>query len=820
MEGYNHKHLIIKMKNILILCFIVFIGTSISTQAQNAAQINAYKNVNINSLSDAEIKNIIKEMESRGLTVDQAAAMAQAQGASPKQINDLKRRILEYKSGKRKSIDDISNKMSADVETTSFSDQLFSEKAKAEVSGKNKKIYGFNLFNSKNLTFEPSVNIPNPENYVIGIGDELLINVWGDNKQTYQLLVEKNGAVMIPDMGPIFINGMNFSKAQNLIKNQLKSIYDNMKGEKPSTWANVTISNIRAININVTGEVIAPGTYKIPSTATAFNALYLSGGPNENGSFRNIKLLREGKVIKIIDVYDFLLNGNPSGNIQLRDQDIIFIPTYNKRVEARGTFKREGFYELKDNEKLSDLIRYAGGFIDAAYKYRLSVTKFTDKQMKIEDVFINEYKNYIPINGDIIKADSVVNRFINRVKISGAVYRPGEYQLTNGLTLSDLIKRAEGVKEEVFSSRGVIVRKKKDRSTQMIAFNVLDIINGEADIELMSADSIAVRNIFEMREEWKVQIFGEVQTAGEYDYHENMTLKDLVFMAGGLKESASNSEIEISRRHNYEEASKDSPKLVNTFQTEKISRDLKLSDESESFVLKPFDNVFIRRAPSYNEQQTVSIEGEILYPGTYPIKYKNERISDLLKRAGGFTEFAHKEGAKLIREYRNNEIDLSDLNMTSDTLSIDSSIRELQSNILELNIDKILENPGSIHDYPLREGDRISIPLASNEVRVIGEVLNPIGLAFEKRKGLMYYIGKTGGFTTRAKRNKIYVLYANGTTKTTKGGISRIYPQIEPGCQIIIPSKPPKVDKDNSSKWLAFASVLSSLALTFATIFK
>lgn len=797
-----YKKIILSLIFLLSLCFIA--------SAQN---IN---NVNVNNLSDAQIQQVVKEMESRGLSMDQAITLAKARGASAGQISDLRRRIQEFQSGKTTTNTGFGNEQMLLSKEGEF---IFSDKAEFEASEEIQRIFGYKLFNNKNLSFEPSVNLPTPLAYVIGINDELIINIWGASQQTYQLRVGNNGAINIMDLGPVYISGMSFEKAQKLIKSRLTAIYSGMSGDKPNTWANLSLAGIRAIKINVIGEVNAPGTYNLPSTATAFNALFLSGGPNESGSFRKIKLIRDGKTIQVLDVYDFLINGNTKHNYQLRDQDILFIPTYEKKVEVIGAFKRNGYFELINKESLADLIRYAGDFSGAAYKHSLSITKYTDKDMMMADVEQKDFSNYIPDNSDIIKADVVVDRFSNRVKIAGAIYRPGNYELKPHLTLSQLINKAEGVKDEVYSSRGIIIREKEDRTTQLISFDVNDVLSGKMDIELMREDYIEIKDVFSMRERRVVQLIGEVQQVGEYDYHEGMTVKDLLFFAGGLKESASESFIEISRRHDYKEAATASNEMVKVFNFN-IKRDLSLSPSDETFQLHPFDHVYVRSAPSYFSQQTVQIKGEIMYPGSYSIKSKNERVSDVLKRAGGFTKFAHIAGATLERSYRIRGMNLVNLNMLSDSLTVDSSIREMQANLLELNLVKILQNPGSIYDYKLKDGDIIHIPVSALEIRVVGEVMSPIGMAYEQRRGLKYYIDKTGGFTTNAKKSKIYVLYANGTTKTTKQTIFlKNYPPIEPGCQIIIPPKPDRSGRD-SSQWVAFASILASLTLSFATIFK
>ena len=526
----------------ILICFYASVTT---LQAQNPASVN------VNNLSDQQIQQIVAEVNARGLTIDQAAQMAQMQGATPTQIDQLKRRIQELNFSKGNS---ISNPAAQSVQTKTAAREVFSEKAIVKASPEVKRIFGFQLFNSENLTFEPPVNIPTPQNYVLGIDDELAISIWGASQQTYQLSIETNGAINIPDIGPVYVSGMEFAKAKELIKRRLISIYRGMDGASPNTYAEVSISNLRSIKINVIGEVMAPGTYTLPSTASAFNALYLSGGPNEKGSFRNIQIIRDNKTIKTIDVYDYLINANMQGNIQLREQDIIYIPTYQKRVEASGAFKRTGLFELTEKEKLSDLIRYLGGFTDQAYQAQLSLTRITGTEKKVIDINQSIFESFVPNNGDSIVASVILDRYENRVNISGAVFRPGTYELTDGLQLSGLIKKAQGVTENYFSNRGLIIRLQNNLAPMTLSFNVDDVLKGTNDITLKREDKVIIQDIFSMREKRIVQILGEVQKPGEFDFTDNMTLKDLIFKAGGFTEAASESFIELARRHNYAES--------------------------------------------------------------------------------------------------------------------------------------------------------------------------------------------------------------------------------------------------------------------------
>lgn len=799
-----------KKTTVLIMTLFFFCAITISLQAQNPASID------INHLSERQIQQIVNEVNARGLTIDEAAQMAQMQGASPQQIDQLKKRIQELNSPKNKSNVPMS---SPNVKTGTLTGESFSEKAPINASPKAKRIYGFHLFNSGNLTFEPPVNIPTPQNYVLGIGDELLVSIWGASQQSYQLRVENNGAIHIPDIGPVYVSGMEFSQAKELIKKRLISIYQAIGDQHPNTFAEVSISNLRSIRINVVGEVMAPGTYSLPSTASAFNALYLSGGPNENGSFRSIQVIRDNKVIKTIDVYDFLINANAQGNIQLREQDIIYIPTYDKRVEASGAFKRNGIFELTEKENLKDLIRYLGGFTDQAFKGQLALTRITDSEKKVIDIPQSVYESFIPNNGDSIVASQIINRYENRVNISGAIFRPGTYELTPGLTLSGLIKKAQGVKEDYFSNRGLIIRLQNNLSPMTLPFNVDEILKGTTDLPLQREDQVVIQDIFSMKQKRSIQILGEVQQPGEVEYFDNMTLQDLIFKAGGFTEAASESYIELARRHNYEESNKVSDELVKLYQFN-INRELNLEKEDKSFLLAPFDYIYVRRAPSYHEQRTVYIKGEVRFPGAYSISSKNERISDLITRAGGVMPNAFLKGARMKRANTNASIALQAINHHLPDSLVPQLENQVDNDQLELRLESILKNPGEVYDYLLKEGDEITIPEISQEVRISGEVLNPIGMAYQEGKGLKYYINRSGGFTDKAMKRKVYVIHSDGTSQVTRNMIARNYPLPEPGCQIIIPKKPEKVRTDSTAKWLTIATTLSTLMVTILTVAK
>jgi protein involved in polysaccharide export with SLBB domain len=796
---------------LLAISMVIFSGLIVQIKGQvNPSQIN------VSTLTDSQIRQIAEQVNSRGLTMEQAAALARAQGATPDQVDQVLRRIQELRFAQGESISSPSTTI---VQSTESDREAFSFKAETAASAKAKRIFGFNLFNSENLTFEPSINIPTPQNYVMGIGDELVINVWGASQNVYNLKVDQNGTVNIPDIGPVSLLGMSFEEGRSLLKRRLMAIYNGMSGANPNTWAEVSLSNLRSIKVNVVGDVLVPGTYTLPATASVFNALYLSGGPGENGSFRNVQVIRDNKVIQILDVYDFLISGNTIGNIVLREQDIIFIPTYTKRIETTGNFKRKAIFELKENETMADLIRYAGGFNDEAFTSMVTVERITSTQRRVSDVPSDLFDSFLLQNGDKVNAGEILDRFDNRVTIQGAVFRPGTYELTPGLTLSELIGKADGVRENVFSNRGLLLRLQEDLTPLNISFNVDEILRGIDDIALQREDAVVIMHLDNIREERYIRILGQVQEPGSFPYRDNMTLQDLIFLAKGFTEAASDSYIEVARRNSYEIASELSNQMVSLFRFE-IDRNLNLMKDVESFKLQPFDYVYVRRAPSYFTQRTVSIKGEVQFPGDYSISTKTERISDLIRRAGGLTPEAFTNGAVLLRDPDNLKVIRAAMSTSGEEELLSSSAKNLLIPRLELRLDEILRSPGGITDYVLKEGDEIIIPEIVQEVRISGEILNPIGLAFEKGKSMKYYIERTGGYSSKAHRRKVFVIYSDGTADITRSFIFKKYPMVEPGSQIIVPEKPVKEGGDQTAKWLGIASTMSSLTLAIAAVLR
>ena len=772
-------------KSIIIILLSTMLIGSFTTFAQDV------KSVDVNALPQGDIQKAQKAIQDAGLSTQDAANIARQKGATEQQIQDFENRVKEGNNNSKSEnvISDPVQEASQNVE-----EQQLTEKSKRKTEFITEgRIFGEYLFNNKNLTFNPKVNIQTPKNYEIGIGDQVIINIWGNSQNNYQLTVNTNGQILIPDVGPVYIAGSTFQDAENKIIQRLTSIYADMAGGNPQTFAQVNLGQLRSIQINLLGEVTAPGTYTLPVTATVFNGLYLSGGPNKIGSFRNIKIIRNNKVFKTIDIYKFLVNADPSENIILKDDDIIFIPAAEKRVEVNGEFKRNGLFELKEGEMLSDLIRFAGGFTENSYLSKTQIYRKTQQGFQISDVAFAQLTSTPLINGDEIRNKQILSTFENRVTISGSVYRPGDYEWQPGLTLYDLIMKADSILPDAFQNRGIITRYNPDLTTSAISFNLEEIVSRKSNLELFPEDVILIKSHFELKEQPYISVNGEVLKSGKFSWSDNLTLGDAIFLAGGFTEGADSTYIEVARRLTYEQAANLSDTLGNIIIVN-LSRDLGIGKNDADFLLKPYDQISVRQAPNFRKGETAFISGEVVYAGAYAINNKQWRISDLLKLAGGVTPQAYLQGATLKR--------FTD---------------ELGTEQVAIDLNQIINNPGSEADLYLNNGDRIIIPEIMQTVKISGSVQNPFSITYQTGKKAKYYINQSGGFNSDANKKKTYVLYANGTTAVTKSFIFKTYPEVQPGSQIIVPVKPEKKATD-SGKWLAFASVIASLAVSVATV--
>jgi protein involved in polysaccharide export with SLBB domain len=798
------------IKKLTLFLFLISTGIILTNQSQ-AQTFNTQNlsNVRVDELTDDQIRNFIKQVESSGLPESQLENMALAKGMQPSEIGKLRARVdaLRSKSSATGSSDatvkgkdgSVQRSFEGQVETIATSDGKKTEQeSDIAVQSLKSKIFGRELFSNAATTFEPNLRLPTPLNYVLGTGDQLQVDIYGYSEVNYSLTISPDGTVNIPNIGVTPLAGLTIEAATARIKSKLSTIYSALNTGQ--TKLSVTLGNIRSIRVILNGEVMKPGTYTLPSLATVFTALYSSGGPSDNGSFRNVEVIRNGKKVAVLDVYDFILNGDLKGNIALKDQDIINIPVYQKRVEIVGEVKRPAIFELKPKEDLNKLLEFASGFTEKAYKARIKVLKNTDTERKISDVTADQYDTYIPESGDKYFVNEILDRFENRVTIEGAIFRPGQYELTAGLTVKELILKAEGLKEDAFKNRAYITRLTADLNTELISIDLNKIMNGqERDIVLKREDVLSISSIFDLREEYTLYIDGAVRAPGKYPFSENMSLEELIIKAGGFTESAIGKRIEISRRINNaeEESISSSAKTAEIFQ---IDLDKGLTIDNSKFVLKPFDLVIIRESPGYEKQRVVRILGEVVYPGVYVITRKDERISDLVKRAGGLTAQAFTDGASLKRnrsfdtelEREKEQQKIQQFQKiqknSKDTTALNLENLAIRNSFVGISLTRILDKPRSKQDLFLENEDILNIPKELQTVKVSGEVLSPNTVVYNKNKTFKSYVLSAGGFGEGAKKGRSYIIYANGAVKATKKFlIFNNYPVVKTGAEIFVP---------------------------------
>ena len=703
-------------------------------------------------------------------------------------------------------------------------------KQKEIEEGKNgKKIFGRDIFNKEDLSFEPAMNIPTPDNYILGAGDAVLIDIYGASQKTVEATVSPDGFVIIEGYGPIQVAGLTVTQANSRVRSQLGARYSSSK-------IRLSVGQTRTITVNVMGEVKTPGTYTLAAFASVFHALYMAGGPSDIGTLRNIKVFRKNRLVSTVDVYDYILNGKLGGNVRLADNDVVVVGPYDCLVNVTGKVKRPMYYEMKSDESVGTLINYAGGFTGDAYRKSVRVVRKSGSQYSVHNVNEFDMASFRMADNDSVSVDSILPRYSNMVEIKGAVFRPGMYQLGESIySVKTLLEQAEGVTEEAFTAHAVMHRLKADRTLEALSVDIQGILDGTvADIPLKNEDVLFIPTRTESQIEKTIAIHGEVQYPGTYRFAENETLEDFVLQAGGLKESASMHNVLISRRVFDPHALTTDSVMAQTF---KFSlKDGFVIDGQQSFTLMPFDEVYVRKSPGYYEQQNVTIEGEVLFAGDYTLTKKNERLSDVFLRAGGGTDLAYIEGARLIRKV--NEAERARLEeiakmrkeeqeriMQEVAINNQRSINEMTkvANIEEvteipdtypvgIELNKALKNPGSDDDIVLREGDRIIIPTYNGTVKIDGEVMYPNSVAFKDGKNAKYYIRQAGGYNRYAKKNMAYVIYMNGTVAKVSDGA-----KIRPGCEIVVPQKAMN-RKTGLSEYLAIGSTAAAVATMGATI--
>lgn len=690
------------------------------------------------------------------------------------------------------------------------------------------EVFGRNIFNNQMLTFQPNMNMATPANYRLGAGDDVIIDIWGASQETFTETISPDGVVVVQGVGPCKIGGMSVAEATNYLRSRLGQFYSDSN-------ISLSVGSTRSIQVQVLGEVNVPGTYTLSSLSSAFNALYAAGGINDIGTLRDIKVYRQGRAISSIDVYDYILNGNARGDVRLNDNDIVVVGAYDALVEVRGKVKRPMFYEMKRNETLSTLLSYTGGFTGDAYKKSIRVTRKDGAEYSIHTVGEFDWSNFTLADGDSISVDSVVPRYSNMVEVRGAVFHSGMYELGGNISsVRDLVYAAEGLREDAFINRAVMHRQKEDLTLEVLAVDIKGIMDGTvADIPLRKNDVLFVPSKLDMRGEQTLSITGEVNYPGVYVYADNTTVEDLVLQAGGLTDAASTVKVDVYRRIDDPHALVDNEKLTETFSF--ALKDGFVVDGEPGFVLKPYDQVAVRKSPSYSEQQNVSVAGAINFEGTYAMSNKNYRLSDLVNAAGGLSSLGYAKGARLERKMTDEErqqqeaslraaqITLYEESMQGDNKNFDlnraDSLLLMKLDIgttfpVSIDLEKAIAQPGCEEDIVLREGDKLIVPQYSSIVKVSGDVMYPISMNYKKGESLNYYIKRAGGYGDNARKARVYAVYMNGAVELIS---HRSKKAVEPGCTIVVPSKKQK-NKMTTAEYAAMGTSAASIATMMVTI--
>ena len=840
----------------------IFIIIAISIFGINPAisqTFDSFNNINFNEISSSQLDLILRNAQSQGLNQFDLLQIAKSQGLSDSEIEILNKKIT---SSKNKSY--VAENASTPLEDTRMRKQW---EEKMEVfRDLESDVYGYEIFRGNTfLSFQSNLNIPTPSDYVLGPGDKLFIDIYGQSENYYQAEVSPDGDLILENFGPINVSGLTVENSKKRLLSRLKKVYTGINQNK--TFVNISVGIPRAVRVNIVGEVNLPGTYNFSAFNTVYNAIYVAGGITENATLREVKLFRNNKLIDVVDIYKFLNEGDQSSNVRLENNDLIVVGPYTNRVLISEGVKTPGKFEIKNGETVSDLIKYAGGFSENSYSKSIRITRIFDEKYKIVDVYSDQFDFFELKSGDKIEVDKIIEKYENRLIVKGSVYKPGIYSLSDNMTIKDLIEKAEGLQPDTFMDRGFITRTNEDFSTTNISFNVFNQIKGlDKPIFLEKDDVLNIISINDLKDDNYIEISGEINKPGVYPFSKNLNLEDIILLAGGVRKNATLKSIEISRVNSSENSLSSS---------EVFYVDIDNLNSDSNFQLKPFDNIIIRKDPNIEYLKFARIEGEVNYPGKYAISSKKERISDLLKRAGGPNEYAYYEGATIIRktefaeELSQIQNEINDLTKLREKLSLDESlltesekllisridndleklklennsnqdfssfvkkerINEIvkrnamsediplaKSESIGINLDQIIKSPGLKSDLLLEDGDIIIIPKKLETVRLRGELLYPTTVRHSPSRGLKYYINSAGGFDLKAKRGSTYVVYANGDVARTKKFLFfNLYPKAEPGCEVIVPKKSVK-NPLAASQILNFTTGLAALILAINQI--
>lgn len=827
----------LKFKQPIVIITITLFSL-LSIQAQKGFDLSS---VNYIDMTNNQLQLLFQEASSNGYNYNDILKAAEAQGLSAKEIATLDKRFNSLNTSRASKNTNVPDQESR-LRNTNYVEGVEYPKMKSD-------LFGFDVFKGNSLlTFQSNLNIPTPVGYILGSGDKLFIDIYGQSEAYYQIEISPEGTIILENFGPIHLSGLTVKNATKRIENRLSKVYSGINGDQKNTFVNVSVGKSRTIKVNIVGEVDVPGSYTLSAFNTVYNALYVAGGITENATLRDIKVYRNNKLISKVDIYKYLTAGDASADVALENNDLILVKPYTNRVTLNGAVKTKGRFELLKNESLQDLLNYASGFNEEAYTKTIKVKRVSDGELIVADINKDQFEIFTPQSGDVFQVDKVLDRYKNRVIVNGAVYRPGAYALTKGLGVKGLLAKTEGLKQDALSTSANIIRTNEDLSTSSISFNLRDVLSGkEQDILLQKEDVLTISSKNDIKEDDYVEVAGAVNQPGIYPYSNGMKLKDLILKARGFNKNASQTRVEISRK--LTENNSDNSQLSQIIIVN-ISKEFDDLENENNIILTPFDHITVRTNPNFNEKEFVYVDGQVNFPGLYAIQSKSERVSDLLKRAGGINEFAYANGATLIRktEYYKKETKLEKQNTTllalkdnlttetgslsesdSDLLKrINSDLDKLNSldeeektvfnkttnlaisknkdslqpyllpkeelfNITEsiaINLTGIIKNNGSSSNLLVQSGDTLFIPKKLETVRLRGQLLNPTTVRHQKNKTTKFYINNAGGFKPRADKSKTYVIYPNGLALATKKFlIFNIYPKVVAGSEIIVPQK-------------------------------
>lgn len=769
-------------------------------------------------MTDDAVVAYVKEGMASGKSQNDMVKELAARGVTREQAERLKTRLEKENAGQTEAVKSagVQERQRRLNEGALESSTENMDVIAAEIEEPGKRVFGRDIFTSRNLTFAPSNNLPTPTNYKLGPGDEVIIDIWGTNQATIRQTISPEGTINIPDIGVVNLNGMTVKEADSYMRRKLGQIYS-VDGEDARSEIKLTLGNIRTIQVNLMGEVANPGTYYISSLSNLYHALHRAGGVSDLGSLREIQLVRNGKTVATVDLYDFILEGKADGNVILEEGDIIIVPPYKQIVELNGNVKRPMSYELKEGETVQDLIDYAGGFAGDAYKDNIRMVRQNGKEYQVYTIDQPEYASFHLMDGDVLTVGAMLDRFANKLEIKGAVYRPGIYQLGNDVeTVSQLIAKADGLKGDAFTNRALLHREREDLTLEVIPVDIKAVLNGTAeDIRLQKNDILYIPSVHDLQDLGYITVGGEVARPGQFVYAANTTLEDAIMQAGGLLESASTVRIDVCRRIRNPKSTDQSSTIgeVYTF----AFKDGYVIDGELGFKLQPYDQVYVRRSPGYVEQSTVTVEGEVVFPGSYVMTHKEERLSDLVQKAGGINNWAYVRGARLLRQMNEEEIARLDATMEVIERGRDSvDVEKLDfEHIYAVGIDlqEALANPGSNIDLVLREGDRLIVPEFTNTVKISGNVMHPNTVTYNSGMTVRDYVLLAGGYGYKSKKSKAYIIYMNGNVAKARKLSSSV---VEPGCEIVIPDK--RMTEGGLEKFLSIATTSSSIATMLATV--